>query len=121
VTRGNPRERGQAAETLAMNHLCRHGLRLIERNFLCRQGEIDLVMADGRQLVFIEVRQRKSDRFGSAAESITRPKQRRIIAAAHYFLLTNGKWGQNSCRFDVVTISGSQPQQVDWIKDAFQA
>ena len=109
---------GAQAETLACTHLERAGLRLLQRNYRCQPGEIDLVMQDANTLVFVEVRYRRSDRFGSAAESVTAVKRRRLeAAAAHYLAATAAR---NPCRFDVVTLSG-QPPRIDWLRDAFQA
>ena len=91
------------------------GLQPVCRNFRSRLGELDLVMKDGETLVIIEVRYRKTDRYGSALESITPKKQSRIIAATHY-LLQN----KMACpvRFDVVALSGNA--SIEWIKNAFQ-
>ena len=109
---------GAQAEALACAHLERAGLRLVTRNYRCPPGEIDLIMRDGDTLVFVEVRYRKTDRFGSAAESVTAVKRGRLEAAAsHYLAATTAR---NPCRFDVVTLSG-RPPRLDWLRDAFQA
>lgn len=110
---------GAEAETLACAWLQSRGLRLQARNYRCRHGEIDLIMRDGDQLVFIEVRYRRSDRFGSAAETVNRSKQTRLIGAASHYLQARG--GSPSCRFDVLALSGPRGERVDWIRDAFQA
>lgn len=96
------------------------GMRLVARNFHSQRGEIDLIMLDGDSLVFVEVRLRNNDQFGSAAESVNQKKQFRIIHAANYFLQIQNQWGNHPCRFDVVAISGQPNGRVDWIKDAFQ-
>ena len=70
---------GHQAEQLALDYLQSHGLRLLERNFRGRFGEIDLIMLDGHTLVFIEVRLRKSKNFGGAEQSITASKQNKLI------------------------------------------
>ena len=77
---------GSAAEDAAKTHLEQRGLKLLEQNFRCRRGEIDLIMQDGTGLVFIEVRYRRQNRFGSALESVTPAKQARVVAAARYYL-----------------------------------
>ncbi|EGV49895.1 YraN family protein [Candidatus Endoriftia persephone] len=110
--------RGEQAERLACRHLQAEGLRLLERNYRTKQGEIDLVMQDGNSLVFVEVRYRKSDNFGSAAESITAAKRAKLIAAANHYLL---RQTDRPSRFDVVAISGDQPPGVEWIRNAFDA
>lgn len=118
------RNRGQQAEQIACDYLQQQGLLLITQNYHCRRGEIDLIMRDNDTLVFVEVRARQSDRFGSALESITADKQSRIIATAQQYLQQNRL--QQNCRFDVIavriqTTADSQNHQVsDWIRDAFQ-
>lgn len=78
--------RGEGAEEQAYNFLISKGLKPIYRNYRCKLGELDLIMPDNQTLVFIEVRYRKTDQYGSAAESITKTKQSRIIAATHIYL-----------------------------------
>jgi putative endonuclease len=107
--------RGNNAENEACQFLLSNGLQLVCRNFRCRQGELDLVMLDQQTLVIVEVRFRKSDKFGSAAETVTRAKQSRIIAATHNYLSIHKT--DSPIRFDVVAISGNG--QIDWIKNAF--
>src|SRR2546428_13015509 len=73
---------GQAGEDRALAHLEQHGLKLIERNFRCRGGEIDLIMQERGSLVFVEVRKRADSRHGGAAASVTPGKQRRLQSGA---------------------------------------
>lgn len=121
MTGNDARRRGEAAEQEACRYLLTHGLQLITRNFRCRRGEIDLVMQDRGCLVFVEVRFRRSPGYGGALESVTPDKQRRIITAASHFLQTRRKWSGHACRFDVVGITGPEPAEVHWIKDAFSS
>ena len=108
---------GDAAEKQACTHLQQAGLRLIEKNFHCRQGEIDLIMQEGEALVFIEVRYRRNNHFGNAAESVNARKQAKLISTAQYYLLKHPKLAHAPCRFDVVSITG---HELEWIKNAFQ-
>ena len=110
---------GAEAEDLACAWLQARGLRLRERNYRCRRGEIDLIMQDGEQLVFVEVRYRRSSRYGSAAETVTAAKQTRLISAASQYLQHQS--GVSACRFDVLALSDLEGERVDWIRDAFQA
>lgn len=105
---------GRDAETRATRFLTGHGLTLVTRNYRCRGGEIDLVMRDGRQLVFVEVRYRSHSGYGGALASIDPRKRRRLIIAAQHYLLHSG-W-QGPCRFDVVGFGPDQPAH--WIRDA---
>lgn len=107
---------GAEAEDRAAEHLQRQGLKLLARNWRCRQGEIDLIMRDGATLVFVEVRSRNSPAFGGAGASITPAKQAKLIRAAQHYLLQNPS--SVACRFDAVLIDGNTMQ---WLRDAFDA
>ena len=107
---------GSDKERLAAAYLDRQGLSLVARNYRCRGGEIDLVLRDGRNLVFVEVRYRRSSRFGSPAETVTASKQRRLITAASHFLQRHPT--ELACRFDVLAITGND--RIQWIRDAFR-
>lgn len=114
--------RGRDAEDAALRFLESQGLELVERNYLCRMGEIDLVMRHGGSLVFIEVRARASDAFGGAAASIGVAKQRRLTAAARHFLMTHPRASTLPARFDVVAISGRDGENSPhWIRAAFDS
>lgn len=110
---------GERAEQLAQDYLTQQGLSLVEKNFRCKLGEIDLIMQHLNTLVFIEVRYRKSNAFGGAAASITPAKQQKVRRAASYYLqrLTE----QPPCRFDVVTLikNGDDIDCSNWIQNAF--
>jgi len=113
---------GRRWERTAESFLSRRGLRRLTRNYRSRFGEIDLVMMDGATLVFVEVRYRKSDRFGSGADSVTPAKQRRIVSTARHFLSCHPGLAGRPGRFDVVSIGHrSTGVEVEWIRDAFEA
>lgn len=107
---------GEAAEALAARYLERRGLKVIERNYRVKGGEIDLVCEDGRTLVFVEVRLRSNRHFGSAADSITRRKQQRIVLAAQHWLQRHG---ERACRFDCIAMDAADEARIEWIRDAF--
>jgi putative endonuclease len=106
---------GARAEDLCAGLLQAAGLRVVERNWRCRLGEIDLIARDGPTVVFAEVRMRSKGTFGGAAESVTMAKRARLIAAARLYLAGRP---QVSCRFDVFVVEGV-PAHVQWIRDAF--
>ena len=110
--------RGEAAENLAVAFLEREGLRILERNYRCKMGEIDLVAQSGDVTVFVEVRARSSEAFGGAGESITAAKRARLIRAARHYLARHR--GERACRFDVVLVRGAE-QRVEWLPGAFGA
>jgi putative endonuclease len=112
--------RGKDAESRAWRYLQARGLRLLHRNYRSRRGEIDLVVQDKDSLVFVEVRYRRQSRFGSAAESVDRRKQTKLIACARHYMQTHPETARQSCRFDVVSISGSDAD-IEWIRNAFGA
>ena len=106
---------GERAEKLCAELLRRAGLTLIERNWRCRHGEIDLIAEERGTLVFAEVRMRGPGSFGGAAESVTAAKRSRLIAAARLYLMRRP---DAACRFDVFLIDGP-PRHVQWIRNAF--
>jgi putative endonuclease len=105
---------GAQAEDLALRFLLGQGLKLKERNYTCRLGEIDLILLDGATLVFVEVRMRSSRSFGGAAESITARKRVRLIRAARHYLSQQS--AIPACRFDAVLLERNGAPE--WIKDA---
>lgn len=107
--------RGAQAEALAAEHLARHGLSIVARNFRTRLGEIDIVAHDGDTLVFVEVRMRSSHAFGGAAASVTAAKRARWVAAARVYLAKIGR--EPPCRFDVVLMDALDPKRVVWERD----
>ncbi|MEJ2609211.1 MAG: YraN family protein [Candidatus Thiodiazotropha sp.] len=112
-------QQGAQAEQQALDYLSRRGLKLVERNYRCKVGEIDLIMKERDALIFVEVRFRQSSGFGSPLESITPSKQRKLLAAANQYLQVKQK--DQPCRFDVVALNGSKLPRVEWIKNAFQS
>ncbi|OIN90788.1 MAG: YraN family protein [Comamonadaceae bacterium CG1_02_60_18] len=114
------KQTGDAAEDLALRHLQRAGLVLIQRNYRSPGrggGEIDLIMrAPDGTCVFVEVRQRNSASHGGAAASVSITKQRRIVFAARHFLMRQPHLPP--CRFDVVAVEGGH---IEWLQGAFDA
>ena len=106
---------GARAEDLCADLLRAAGLRLIERNWRCRHGEIDLIAEERGTLVFAEVRMRGPGGFGGAAESVTAAKRSRLLAAARLYL---ARRPAAPCRFDVFLVDGTAGS-VEWIRDAF--
>lgn len=104
---------GQAGEDRALDYLSGHGLTLVERNFRCKVGEIDLIMQHQGCLVFVEVRRRGRDDFGGALASVTPAKQRRMVRAAQFYLRRHRHYPP--CRFDVVAIDGDS---LNWLRNA---
>ena len=107
----NKRSQGSIYEQKARAYLEMQGLKFIAANQTFKCGELDLVMADGDTVVFVEVRQRKSNRFGSAVESIDYRKQQKWLNAANMWLFTKRKQSLDTakCRFDVVAFEGDNP------------
>ncbi len=106
---------GAAAEARAAAFLSRKGYRVVDRNWTCRGGEIDLVCEHGDTLVFVEVRARKDDRHGTPLETVRDLKRQRLIRAAEHDLAKKELWDR-ACRFDVVAIAGDT---VEHVEDAF--
>lgn len=112
----NKRSVGAEKEELALAYLSEQGALLLERNFYFRGGEIDLIAKDGEYVCFIEVKYRKSDRFGSPEEAVTVAKQRKIIQGARFYLYQHRYPLDTPCRFDVISV---YKDQITWMKDAF--
>ncbi|MGA9852184.1 MAG: YraN family protein [Gammaproteobacteria bacterium] len=114
---------GQRAEDQALELLRRAGLKLLARNYRCPQGELDLVMTDGENLVMVEVRFRRDRGFGSAVESVDAHKQEKLLRATQHFLQQDARWRRRPLRFDVVAMNETADgkMQTDWIKDAFRS
>ena len=121
------RARGAGDEAATRDHLLRAGLRAVAANANFRLGELDLVMMDDAAfgeptLVFVEVRYRKDDGYGSGADSVDRHKQRKLVRAAELFLLAHRRFADMPCRFDVVEAQGDPAEpRLHWIRDAFRA
>jgi putative endonuclease len=113
---------GMQLERHAARYLSHQGMTLLQRNFQCKLGEIDLIMRDRNTLVFVEVRFRRSNSHGNACATVDWRKQRKLQRAAQVFLLRSGLREQLPCRFDVLGISRdarSGALQFDWIPAAF--
>ncbi|HEX2932858.1 MAG TPA: YraN family protein [Candidatus Binatia bacterium] len=113
-------ELGKEGERVAEQYLKKKGYKLIERNYRCAGGELDLIVLDRRVVVFVEVKTRTGQGFGSPIEAVEFHKQRKMIQAAQYFL-TDKKLHQRDARFDVIGVSwpGREPV-VEHIENAFE-
>tara|TARA_R100000005_G_scaffold96472_1_gene83671 strand:- start:4452 stop:4811 length:360 start_codon:yes stop_codon:yes gene_type:complete len=115
---------GDRYEELAASWLLAQGWQILQRNFRCKLGEIDIIALHHGQLVFVEVRARSNPRFSSAAASVDRRKQQKLLRAARFFLQCSTRWQNMPCRFDVLAFD---PRQSDpepaprWIRSAFSA
>ena len=109
-------EQGAAAERDAAQLLVAAGYEIVERNFRCKAGELDIIARDAGVLAFVEVRSRSDDEHGHAAEMVRRRKQRRVIRVASYYMAVAAPQFEH-CRFDVVAITGDE---VILLKDAFR-
>ena len=113
--------RGLWAERTAERWLKSRGLTLIERNYRCRYGELDLIMQDRETVVVVEVRARAAAEFMPPALSIDHRKQSRIIRATEYFLQRYPRFADNAVRFDVIALTGETASGIEWMRSAFTA
>jgi putative endonuclease len=112
------RQIGNQYETLAKQYLQRQGLHFLDQNFLTKVGEIDLIFQQGETIVFVEVKYRKNDKFGSAAEMVTRTKMRKLVKTAQIWLSQKRRAAQNiDYRFDVIAIHDNG-RDINWIQNA---
>lgn len=113
---------GQKGEQLAWDYLVKKGYRILDKNYRCRLGEIDVVAEKGRRITVIEIRTCSGERFGRPEESIGAVKQRKLVRLAEWYLKDKKKMG---CRvsFDVVAVTfrGNEFQEIRLIENAFSA
>lgn len=113
---------GADAESLAAQFLIKKGMQVVQQNYRCRLGEIDLIVRDGRHLVFVEVKSRRSLEFGAPSLAVNWRKQQKLTQLAQVYLKQKGLW-RTSCRFDVVSVyapvDGSP--EIKHIPNAFMA
>lgn len=113
----NTRKKGTEYEQVAAGYLQCHGVKILERNYRNRRGEIDLIGKDGEYTVFFEVKYRRNDRKGSPAEAVNFTKQKNICRVADYYRMTHGMGEFTAVRYDVVAIEG---EEIMWYKNAFE-
>lgn len=122
MTQTNAQQIGQTAENMACDYLLMKGLKLITRNYRCKMGEIDLVMRDKDYLVFVEVRFRRNQAFGTSSETVTYFKQNKLVRSAHFYLQQHHLTDKVPCRFDVIAITQAATHpNIEWVKNAFSA
>ncbi len=110
------KQKGNAGEQKACEYLKAQGYQILEQNFHCKVGEIDIIAKDHEYLVFVEVKYRKTASHGSPLEAVNFTKQKKISQTAGYYLMTKHKQENVSVRFDVVSVLG---EEVTLIKNAF--
>ena len=113
----NNRRQGNEFEALAADFLRRNGMRILQQNYYCKMGEIDIVALDGDYLVFVEVKYRKNNKTGSAAEAVNFNKMRKISRCADVYMMHHRMSGDTSVRFDVVAI---EEGHLSHYKNAFE-
>ena len=111
---------GKEGEKVAERYLRKKGYRVVERNYRCSAGEVDLIVLDRRVIVFVEVKTRTDHRFGTPLEAVEFRKQQKMIQAAQFFL-SQKKLHQRDARFNVVGISwpGDEPL-IEHVQNAFE-
>lgn len=115
---------GETGEREAEQFLNQRGLTLVERNYRCRSGEIDLIMLDRSDdnveiLVFVEVRLRGQGARADSLDSVDHGKQRKLIAAARHYLMSRPEWTEHPCRFDVLGLD-PDAEGLRWVRHAFE-
>ena len=116
----NKRTVGANFESLTCDYLSENGAEIIERNFRCKQGEIDIIARDGKYLCFAEVKFRSGDRYGSGLDAVDFKKQKKICRVAKFYLYSKYKSFEIPVRMDVIAISlNGDIYEFNWIKNAF--
>lgn len=112
----NTRKTGAAYEEMAAEYLRKQGIKILEKNYRNRNGEIDLIGRDSEYLIFFEVKYRKSLKNGTPAEAVTFSKQKKICQVADYYRLTHGIGEFCAVRYDVISICD---KEITWYQNAF--
>ncbi len=112
----NNRQLGADKEQLAAEYLAAQGMRILERNFRNRQGEIDIIGMHGHYLVFVEVKYRTGDSKGTALEAVGIQKQRQVCKVADYYRMLHHLGDNTAVRYDVLAVQGGE---IRWIQNAF--
>lgn len=112
----NKRKVGSDKEGIAAEYLKTKGVTVLESNFRCRQGEIDLICEDGEYLIFVEVKYRRNNDTGAPEEAVGYAKQKKICRVSDYYRLIHHLADDTAIRFDVIAIEG---EKIRWIPDAF--
>jgi putative endonuclease len=111
---------GRKAEAIAMSRLKQAGYKIIDQNFRTRIGEIDIIAKDGPTIVFVEVKARRTSRYGHPKQAVTPAKQRKISMVALEYLKSTGQ-NTAKARFDVVAVTAmSYDPKIEIIKNAFE-
>jgi len=111
---------GQLAENLSCEFLQQQGLDILERNYRCKVGELDIIAKHHDSIVFAEVRFRKNIAFGNPLETVTLSKQKKLIKAALHYLQRHKNLAKKPCRFDVISVTIQQNEyQFEWVQHAF--
>lgn len=118
--RQNNRRIGDEKELFVCEWLEKQGYHIVERNFRCRSGEIDIVAREGAYLVFIEVKYRRGEVCGDPSEAVDHRKQQTISRVALFYLLRHGYAEHTPVRFDVVSVSGASDMEVHLCRSAFE-
>lgn len=112
----NNRTVGSDAEGKAKDYLERHGVRIVEKNFRNRTGEIDLIGYDGEYLVFFEVKYRRNAQKGYPSQAVTYSKQKKICEVSDYYRICRKLPASTAVRYDVISMMG---EEITWLKNAF--
>ena len=116
----NTSDIGANAENQCLIYLSDHGLKKLDKNFHSKMGEIDLIMEDKKTIVFVEVRYRSRQQYGTAIETVHFHKRKKIVLTAQYYLQKNSRLQKYNCRFDILGVSTYNDQlKFNWLKNAF--
>lgn len=109
-------EKGREYESVAYEYLQKEGMKILQKNFRCRQGEVDLIGLHKGCLVFVEVKYRKSSRSGMPEEAVGEAKQRKICRTSDYYRMKHPEFGRCQIRYDVLALLGDE---IRWHQNAF--
>lgn len=112
-------KKGAEKEQQAVQWLTKNGIKILDKNYRCKGGEIDIIGTDKQQnLIFFEVKYRKNNQYGNPLEFISPKKQKKIALCAEHYLLTHAKLQHHNMRFDALSLNAEQ-ETPEWLKDIF--
>lgn len=111
---------GQTAEDIAAEYLVSQKIKVVDRNYRTRYGEIDIIAKDKKEFIFVEVKAKNTSRFGKPYEMVTAKKKKKLISTSKRYLIDNGfNIEKDSWRIDVISID-YETGKIEWLKDAVQ-
>ncbi|WP_028573821.1 YraN family protein [Desulfonatronovibrio hydrogenovorans] len=110
---------GRFGEEVAGSYLSEKGYQVLERNWRCRQGELDIICTRGKTIIFVEVKTRSQDSPGHADEALGYSQRLKLLRTASHYLCSTGQWAKQ-CRFDFISVTAGSEIRINHVKNAIE-